>query len=84
MENALDITRAAVDNYYTALEKLKAAEPLYEQLKAYLDSGKWREDFEADEAGKLPSDLKRGVLSEDAIYNLLEEYEEIKDLRKDF
>ncbi len=28
-------------------------------------------DFEADEAGKLPSDLKRGVLSEDAVYDLI-------------
>ena len=27
----------------------------------------------ADEAGLLPKDLKRGVLSEDGIYNLLEE-----------
>ena len=30
-------------------------------------------DYEADEAGKLPADLKRGVLSEDALFDLLEE-----------
>ena len=36
-------------------------------------------DFEADEAGLLPPDLKRGVLSEDGIYNLLEEYKRVEE-----
>ena len=30
-------------------------------------------DYEADEAGELPKDLKRGVLSEDAVYDLITE-----------
>ena len=30
-------------------------------------------DVEADEAGKLPKDLKRGVLSEDGLFDLLDE-----------
>ena len=42
-------------------------------LKAYCTSGEWREDYEADERGELPPDLKRGVLSQDALYDLLEE-----------
>lgn len=29
------------------------------------------EDFTSDAAGRLPRDLKRGVLSEDAVYDLL-------------
>ena len=37
-------------------------------------------DFEADEEGKLPADLKRGVLSEDGIYNLLTDYQRLKEL----
>ena len=53
-------------------------------LEAYYTSPAWRTDFEADEAGLLPSDLKRGVLSEDGIYNLLEDFkwveEEVKEL----
>jgi hypothetical protein len=28
-------------------------------------------DYQADEKGELPSDLKRGVLSEDGLWNLL-------------
>ena len=43
-------------------------------LDEYYRSPLWREDFEADEAGELPEDLPRGVLSEDGIYNSLEEY----------
>lgn len=41
-------------------------------LEAYCASGAWREDYEADERGELPPDLKRGVLSQDALYDLLE------------
>ena len=35
-----------------------------EVLKDYMESGEWKEDYEADEAGQLPSDLKRGILAE--------------------
>lgn len=41
-------------------------------LEHYMASGEWREDYEADERGELPPDLKRGVLSQDALYDLLE------------
>ena len=40
-------------------------------LDGYIASGLWKEDFERDEAGHFPSGLKRGVLSEDALYDLL-------------
>ena len=40
-------------------------------LSDYQSSGKWRQDFARDERGELPPGLKRGVLSEDALYNLL-------------
>ena len=48
-------------------------------LDAYYTSGEWREDYEADENGELPPDLKRGVLSQDALYNLLESRDEDTD-----
>lgn len=47
-------------------------------LSAYYEDSLWREDFEADEAGLLPKDLKRGVLSEDGVYNLLSEYDMLR------
>ena len=48
---------------------------LISELEAYLASAEWKQDFEADEAGLLPQSLKRGVLSEDGICDLLEEYQ---------
>jgi len=52
---------------------------LVSELEAYYESVKWRKDFENDEAGLLPKNLKRGLLSEDGIYNLLEEYREVSE-----
>ncbi|MBR2522543.1 MAG: GNAT family N-acetyltransferase [Coriobacteriales bacterium] len=52
-------------------EMLKA---LCSMLEAYYGSDEWKRDFEADEAGLIPKDINRGVLSEDGLYNLLEEF----------
>ena len=41
-------------------------------LRDYMASGQWKKDFEADEAGLLPPDLKRGILAEDALFDLLD------------
>ena len=60
-------------------EGIKASTELcrkIEVLTNYLDSGQWLADYEADERGELPADLKRGVLSQDGLYNLICEIEE--------
>ena len=48
-------------------------------LDAYYTSGQWLEDYTADENGELPPDLKRGVLSQDALYDLLERKRGLRD-----
>ena len=53
------------------------SEEALRELAAYYDGGEWRADFEDDEAGKLPNDLPRGVLTEDAIYDLLTDNREL-------
>lgn len=58
-------------------EHTERLQRLITALEAYYTSDEWKEDFAADEAGLLPKKLKRGVLSEDGIYNLLEEYKEV-------
>lgn len=40
-------------------------------LNKYLGSEEWKADLKADEDGLLPESLRRGVLSEDGIWNLL-------------
>lgn len=42
-------------------------------LEDYLDSRQWMRDYACDERGELPAGLKRGILSEDTLYNLLSE-----------
>lgn len=44
-----------------------------EILKDYYENGQWLRDFECDERGELPVGLKRGVLSEDGLYHLLDD-----------
>lgn len=46
------------------------------ELNAYYTGGQWLADYEADERGELPHDLKRGVLSQDGVFDLLGEIRE--------
>ena len=43
-------------------------------LKDYYEGGQWLRDYTLDEQGCFPVDLKRGVLSQDAVYDFLEKY----------
>ena len=57
-------------------EVRKALEPFQDEIAAldyYQRSGLWQQDYEAEEAGRLPADIRRSVLSQDGLYNLLEE-----------
>ena len=40
-------------------------------LAAYMDSGDWLRDYTADEPGRIPKLMTRGVLSQDGLYDLL-------------
>lgn len=79
MERRLDRALAAVKRLSTALDKWEETQDDIAALNEYYDSGDWRKDFEDDEAGLLPAELKRGVLSEDGIWNLLTDCKELKD-----
>lgn len=77
MEQCLDQATEALAQTEAALNAFKAAQPAIAMLAAYLGSDDWREDLAADERGLLPPNLKRGVLSEDGIWNLLESNREL-------
>ena len=79
MERRLNRSLVAVKRLSTALDKWDAIQDDIVALDEYYGSGEWRQDFEDDEAGKLPQDLKRGVLSEDGIWNLLADCKELKN-----
>ena len=71
MEKILDEATEAVSALQNALERYIALQDRLQELAAYYGSVQWRQDFEDDSTGKLPQELKRGVLSEDAVYDLL-------------
>ncbi|MBO6052279.1 MAG: DUF4298 domain-containing protein [Clostridia bacterium] len=77
MEALLDEARAALNALNDALDGYEKVREEIDRLEAYYTSEEWRQDFEDDEEGRLPADLKRGVLSEDGIYDLLEDDREI-------
>ena len=70
-ESLLDRIAPVLGNLAEALDAFDGIQEDVKELAAYYEDDDWREDFEADEAGKLPADLKRGVLSEDGIYDVL-------------
>lgn len=77
MEDILDRSKQVIYELEEALEKYKNICKEIQELETYYESDTWRADFEDDEAGKIPKDLKRGVLSEDAVYNLLSYHDEL-------
>lgn len=71
MEVVMDRVTEALHN----AQSLIAFKDDIEKLEHYYETD-WLTDYEADERGDLPSDLKRGILSEDALYDLLSEIDE--------
>ena len=72
MEAKMDEAREVLDRFSAAAQEYVQLQDTIAELEEYY-AGDWMKDYEADEAGKLPADLKRGVLSEDALFDLLEE-----------
>ena len=73
MEQRLDEALEAIRQLDEALNRYEAIQTDIRTLATYLGSDEWRQDLADDERGFLPPDLKRGVLSEDGIWNLLDD-----------
>lgn len=61
------------------IERIRQMEAIYDRVRKdlailaqYEESKLWLEDYEADERGEIPRELKRGVLSQDALDDLFE------------
>lgn len=83
MEQILNEAKDAVQALTSALERYQALKPRMVELTAYYSSPQWMKDYEDDEAGRLPEGMARGVLSEDAVYNLLYEQRVLMDMMKE-
>ncbi len=79
MERRLNRASGAVKRLEAALDKWEAVQEDIAALEEYYGNDLWKQDFADDEAGLLPADLKRGVLSEDALWDLLTACKELKE-----
>jgi len=82
MEQVLDRACSVIADLEKNIAELESLQPDIQKLEAYYTGKDWKADLKLDEEGKLPKDLKRGVLSEDGIYDLLEKNRELQDLIK--
>lgn len=73
MEGILDKQMERINQLDEVLYEFEKSQAEYEELKEYYFSEEFIEDVESSNLGELPSDLKCGVLSEDAVYDLIGE-----------
>lgn len=76
MEGLFDLVSAALEKPSLSHSEYNVVRRAIAVLSEYYESDEWREDYAADEAGLLSKELKRGVLSEDGLWNLLSEWRE--------
>ena len=77
MESILEKATQKMDALEKKIEEYEAFQAEIRKLEEYYTSPQWKADFAADEAGQYPDKLKRGVLSEDGIWNMLERNREL-------
>lgn len=78
MENIYEEASRNIEEMEQKLASYKDLQSEIKRLEDYYTSDEWKEDYSLGEEGLLPEDLKRGVLSEDGIHNLLERYMELQ------
>lgn len=71
MSEAFDRLSEVSEVLMDSAPDLEDLAPDVDLLKDYVSSGKWLEDFEADERGEIGPEVNRSVLSEDGLYNLM-------------
>ena len=71
MEDDFNMVRDIMEDMESAVYNFEAIQRRIERLFIYMEDGQFLKDFEADERGELPKDMPRGVLSEDALDQLL-------------
>lgn len=79
MESLLNKATKRLDALEKMISDYEKFQSEIQKLEEYYTSQQWKDDFAMDEAGEFPEKLRRGVLSEDGIYNFLERNKEMMD-----
>ncbi len=73
----------AVEEVLSALEKYSELENQIKELEDYYFGNTWLKDFDDDNNEKIPKELNREILTEDAVYDLAtDRYRMIKIMKK--
>ena len=75
MEKLFDDLKFSFEKSKEEFYKNKNLQRKLKVLTNYYENGKWLKDYQLDEENLLPKNLKRGILSQDGIYNFLSEVE---------
>lgn len=75
MEKLFDDLKFSFEKSKEEFYKNKNLQKKLKSLTNYYENGKWLKDYQLDEENLLPKNLKRGILSQDGIYNFLSEVE---------
>jgi hypothetical protein len=82
MEQLYDFVSESITEFPIPLDKYERMQEAVVTLFDYYGSDEWKQDYADDEAGLLPKDLKRGVLSEDGLWNLFSDWRELEEQLK--
>ena len=83
MESYFDTIQEIMSDNPERLKNDSSIIAMLDELIDYYENGQWLRDYECDERGELPSALKRGVLSEDGVYNLISDVAAFMDSSDD-
>lgn len=71
MELCFDILQRCASEDPSSIQDKVLINELLQELREYYEGGQWLRDYELDEQGPLPQSLKRGILSQDAVFDFL-------------
>lgn len=77
MEQYLDEILSVIDCCPDTLKNDVRLQELICTLREYYENGQWLRDYQSDERGELPAEIKRGVLAQDTLYNLFCDLDQI-------
>ena len=72
MEACFDRLQSIADEDAETLREDAVSLEMLQTLMQYYETGQWLQDYELDEKGLLPQDMKRGILAQDAVYDFLD------------
>ena len=75
-EERLDKALATIKKLEEAIEDFKSNKKNIQLVSKYYGSNNWHKDKEAYENGSIPK-IKAGVLSEDAVWNMLDDVDNV-------